>query len=88
MDKDVEEVLKREVAEAARILREDGHTVSLKAIQARLDKHFPDDTEPPEDDGKPTPPPPKEDPNVPEGDRRPKSKFSWWPDETPPEPSA
>lgn len=38
-----EDIIKREVAEAARILREDGHAVRLSAIEAKLDKHFPDE---------------------------------------------
>jgi hypothetical protein len=70
-----EDVVKREVAEAARILREDGHAVRLSAIEAKLNKHFPD--EPPEDDpnGPPKPPdaiPPKE-----PGDKK---KGLWWGD--------
>src|SRR5215472_564854 len=42
-----EEIIRKEVAEAARILREDGISVRLSAIEAKFSKHFPDD--PPND---------------------------------------
>jgi hypothetical protein len=69
-DDPTEDVIRREVAEAARILREDGHSVRLSAIEAKLDKHFPDQ-EPPE--GTPKPPDKKDKPSEP-----PKRKSLWW----------
>lgn len=74
-----EEVIKREIREAARILREDGHAVRLTAIEAKLDKHFPDEPEPEEDDpnGPPKPPDQKDPPN--DGDTK-RKKSLWWGD--------
>ena len=53
-----EDVIKREIAEAARILREDGHSVRLANIEAKLNKHFPDEPETDPKDGKDGPNPP------------------------------
>jgi hypothetical protein len=79
-DDPTEEIIKREVAEAARILREDGYSVRLGVIEAKLNKHFPD--EPPADDkddpnGPPKPPDPK-DPTAPPA----KKSGIWWGDAT------
>jgi hypothetical protein len=73
-DDPTEEIIKREVAEAARILREDGHAANLSAIRAKLDKHFPDEN-PDGGDIKDGPKPPdKKDP----ADAPPKRKGLWW----------
>jgi len=80
-DDPTEEIIRREVAEAARILREDGISVRLSAIEAKFSKHFPDD--PPNDpdtkdgddpNGPPKPPDPKDPPNKPEPEKR----GLWW----------
>jgi len=73
-----EEIIKREIAEAARILREDGHSANLAAIRAKLDKHFPDEPDPDtEDDGDG----PKKPDKKPAGDPEPSKKSSlWWGD--------
>jgi len=76
-DKEIQE----KIREAARILREDGHSVRLKAIEDKLAKHFPDD--PPEgsegSEGDPKPPPKKEEPNE-SGEGREAKKSGWWPE--------
>lgn len=81
---DMSAELKNEVAEAVRILREDGHAVHLSAIRAKLDKAFPDEPAPdpdapPADPDAPVPPPKKDDPTPPAKDVKPRSRFSWWP---------
>jgi hypothetical protein len=63
-----EEAIKREVAAAARILREDGHAVRLAAIEARLDKAFPEQDPP-------NPLTPPRNPPKPSGGKR---KSLWW----------
>lgn len=73
-DDPTEEAIKREIAAAAKILREDGHSARLSAIETKLAKHFPDTPEPPADDGKPKAPP-KGDPKPPGGGKR---KSLWW----------
>lgn len=79
-DDPTEEVIKREVAEAARILREDGHSVRLAAIEAKLNKHFPDEPDPGKVDpnAPPEPPDKKEPPADPTGKKKPSS--IWWGD--------
>lgn len=71
-DEDKEEI-RKEIAEAQRILREDHIIVSQKQILDKLHKHFPEDDS---DDGTPKPPDKKEDPNEPP---KPK-KSAWWGD--------
>jgi len=90
MSDDVSAELKREVAEAARILREDGHAVRLAAIEDRLKKHFPDeepepDPDEPPDPDKPPAPPKKDPPAPPADDVKRRSRFSWWPEDKEPE---
>ena len=67
MADDVEAMVKREVAEARRILRED-------KLLAKLNKHFPDEPDPEPDDGKPKPPDKKPDPE-PGAEKKP---GLWW----------
>ena len=76
MSDDVEEMVKREVAEARRILREDRVLVSNAAILARLDKHFPDEPQPANPD-KPQPPKKKEEPETGQPEKKP---GVWWGD--------
>jgi len=71
VDKEVEE----RIREAARILREDGHSVRLGKIEEKLNKHVPDEPDPP-DPNAPRPPPKKDDPGPPE----PAKKSGWWPE--------
>ena len=72
-----EDIIKREVAEAARILREDGHAVRLSAIEAKLNKHFPDEPSGEDDDSDG----PKKPDKKPDGDTAPPKKSSlWWGD--------
>ena len=74
-----EEIIKREVAEAARILREDGHSANLAAIRAKLDKHFPDEPDHDPEDGNGDGP--KKPDKKPAGDQDPPKKSSlWWGD--------
>lgn len=68
--------IKKEIAEAQRILREDGIIASNKAIMEKLQKHFPDEPAEPVNPNEPQPPPRKDDPNAPP--QPPKSK--WWGD--------
>jgi hypothetical protein len=78
-DDPTEDIIKKEVAAAAKILREDGHAVRLSNIEAKLNKHFPDDPETdPKDggDGGPTPPPKKE---PKDSSTRPRGGI-WWGD--------
>jgi hypothetical protein len=82
MSDPTEDMIKREVAAAAKILREDGHSVRLAAIEAKLAKQFPDEPEPgsgepPADDGKPKAPPKKDAPAPSGGGKRP---GLWWGD--------
>jgi hypothetical protein len=63
MADDIEAMVKREVAAARAILREDRLLASHGAIKAKLDKHFPDEDEG-TDDGKPKAPPKKETPET------------------------
>jgi hypothetical protein len=65
MAEDVEALVKKEIAEARRILRDD-------KVLAKLNKHFPDE-EP--DDDKPKPPPKKDNPETKEPAKRP---GIWW----------
>jgi len=67
-----EDIVRREVARARRILQEDGHRVELRSLRERFDKHFPEES--PEEEGKPKPPPanPPKDP-APE-----KKGGIWW----------
>ena len=37
--------MRKEIREAAAILRDDGHSVRLSRIEEKLAKHFPDDPE-------------------------------------------
>lgn len=60
-------LIREEIAEARRILRED-------RVLAKLNKHFPDQAEE-EDDGLPKPPPKKDKPEEP-----PKKRDAWWGD--------
>ena len=41
-----DEAIRREIAEARRIVREDKILVSHNRLSAKLDKHFPDEPEP------------------------------------------
>jgi hypothetical protein len=77
----VDPEIEAKIKEAARILREDGHAIEMKAIRAKLDKHFPDEPEPPEppDPNQPPAPPKKPDPTPPNPDKPKKSR--WWPEE-------
>lgn len=61
-------LIREEIAEARRILRED-------RVLAKLNKHFPDQAEEDEDDGLPKPPPKKDKPEEP-----PKKRDAWWGD--------
>ena len=78
-DKDREEI-RKEIAEARRIILEDAHKSELKGIRAKLDKHFPE-TDPPEGDppSDPNVPPPP-DPKDPANNPPPKPKSRWWGD--------
>lgn len=69
---DTEEMVRREIAKARRIIQSDLHAAGLKGLSERFDKHFPDNSG--GDDGPPKPPPPV-DPKDP-----PKRKGIWWPD--------
>ena len=80
-DNPTEEMIRREVAEAARILREDGYAATQQAIKAKLDKHFPDEPDPDKKDGdtgdgNPSPPDKKDPPN-PSGEKK---RGLWWGD--------
>ena len=69
-----EEMVRREIAEARRILREDGLLLTQKEILARFDKHFPDET-PEDESGDPKPPKRKESPET----AQPEEKSGiWW----------
>jgi hypothetical protein len=70
-----EDVIKREIAAAAKILREDGHAVRLSAIEAKLDKHFPDEPEGDDDPNGPKKPDKKPEPS-PSG-TKPRGGI-WW----------
>lgn len=86
---DMSAELKAEVAEAVKILREDGHSVRLTAIEAKLNKHFPDEPPPdPDPDPNAPPPPPPVDPKPPASQRQSKSRFRWWPEDEPPKADA
>lgn len=74
-DDPTEDMIRREIAEAARILREDGHATRLSAIEAKLSKHFPDEDDE-ADDGKPKPPRRTE--PKPSGSRK---SSIWWGDQ-------
>lgn len=68
-----EEMVKKEIAAAAAILREDGHSVRLSKIEEKLAKAFPDDPEVGKN-GNTSPPPKKE-----EGENaQPPKKGLWW----------
>lgn len=69
MSDPTEDIIKREIAAARQILRED-------RLLAKLNKHFPDD--PPPHDPKDGPPPP--DPKDPPADP-PKKRGIWWGEE-------
>lgn len=71
-DEPTEDIIRKEVAEAARILREDGHSVRLGKIEEKLNKHFPDEPEP----ANPLTPP-KGDPKK-SGEKR---SSLWWGDQ-------
>jgi hypothetical protein len=73
MSEDVEAIVKREVAAARAILREDKLIASHGALKAKMDKHFPDEEEV-TDDGKPKPPDKKPTPE-PGTDKKP---GIWW----------
>lgn len=67
------EQIKAEIAEARRMVREDKLLASHTRLQAKLDKHFPDEpAEPPEGA------PPAPEPHDPEPPKKPTSK--WWGD--------
>jgi hypothetical protein len=74
MAEDVEALVKKEVAAARAILREDKLLASHTALKTKLDKHFPDEAETP-DDGKPKPPDKKDTPETGEPERKP---GIWW----------
>lgn len=74
-----EEVIKREIAAAAKILREDGHSVRLSNIEAKLNKHFPDE---PEEDPNADPSKPKSPEKKDPKDDPPPKKGLWWGDAT------
>jgi hypothetical protein len=76
---DLSDQMKAEIVAAAKILREDGHSVNLAAIRAKLDKQFPD--EPPPADPNAPPAPPPVDPKPPAASVPKGSRFGWWPDE-------
>lgn len=63
MGEPTEALVKREIARARQIIRED-------RILAKLDRHFPD--EPPADPDQPPPPPDKDPPEPP------KKRGVWW----------
>lgn len=66
-----EEIVKREIAAARKILQEDRHAAGLNELRSRFDTHFPDNSDPSKT-GKPKPPdpvPPKE---------QPVRKGVWW----------
>jgi len=70
-DDPTEEIIKREIAKARRIIQSDKHAGALKGLADRFDKHFPDnsggtDGDPPKP---PDPVPPKE---------TPKRRGIWW----------
>jgi hypothetical protein len=67
-----EELVKKEIAAARKILQEDRHAAGLNALTSRFDTHFPDNSKKDGDTGKPKPPeavPPKE---------QPVRKGVWW----------
>jgi hypothetical protein len=71
-DEPTEAIIKREIAAARRILREDKVLASHAALSERIDKHFPA-AEPPADPSNPPPPPRKDEP----ADPPPKTSL-WW----------
>lgn len=70
-----EEVIRREIAAARRILREDKLIASHAALTARLDKHFPEAPE-----GTPQPPAPAAQGKPAGGDVKARRSV-WWGDE-------
>lgn len=72
-DDPTEDIIKREIAKARRIIQSDKHSEGLRGLSERFDKHFPDNSG--GTDGPPSPPPavpPKE---------TPKRKGIWWGEE-------
>ena len=70
-----EEIIKREIAAARRILQEDRHHAAITGLTKRFDEKFPADPQAPE--GTPQPPKPKDPP----ADATPPAKKSiWWSD--------
>lgn len=73
-DNPTEDMIRKEIAAARRIIREDKLIKSHGELRERLDKHFPDNSKT-GDDGPPKPPdpvPPKE---------TPKRTSLWWGEE-------
>jgi hypothetical protein len=76
-DDPTEEMVKKEIAKARRIIQSDKHSEALRGLSDRFDKHFPDNSGNPGDDDAPSPPPP-----VPPKET-PKRKGIWWNNELP-----
>ena len=70
MAEPTEEMVRREIARARRIIQSDKHAEGLKGLSERLDKHFPDNS------GKTDDTPPAPDPIPPKDN--PKRKSLWW----------
>jgi hypothetical protein len=71
-----EEIIRREIAAARRILQEDRHHAALTGLTERFDKQYPQAPIPPK--GTPPPPDPKNPPADPPAPRR----SMWWGDES------
>lgn len=74
MGEPTEDLVRREIEKARRILQSDKHAAALGGLSERFDKHFPDNSggKPGGDDPASPPPaiPPKE---------QPKKRSVWWP---------
>ncbi len=76
-DDPTEEMVKREVAAAAKILREDGHALGLKALHDKIDKLLGGTSDESDDSTEGKPPPKSEDPKPSAGEKQ-KKKGLWW----------
>jgi len=67
-----EDMVRREIDRARRILQSDKHAEHLKGLADRFDRHFPDNS----GTGDDTPPAPEA---IPPKETAPKRKGIWWP---------
>lgn len=72
-----EEMVKREIAAAAKILREDGHALSLKTLHDKLDKLLGGTSNESDDSTEGKSPPDSGNPKPSAGDKKTK-KGLWW----------